>query len=87
MQNLFKAKKVFKAFISVLFDLKNCVNCSIVTMFLFDTKISDHKIKDYCFMQKTMIEGRWVDRIGINEKDVSEASFKKFEELQKIVRT
>lgn len=48
--NLLKCKKVFKTFISVLFDLKNCVNCSIVTMFLFDSKISDHKIKDYCYM-------------------------------------
>lgn len=87
MANLFKVNKVFKAFISVLFDLKSCVNCSIVTLFLFDSKISDHKIKDYCYMQKTMIDGRWVDRIGINEKDVSEAGFKKFEDLQKIVRT
>lgn len=87
MQNLLKAKKVFKAFISVLFDLKNCVNCSIVTLFLFDLKISDHKLKDYCYMQKTMIDGRWVDRIGINEKDVSDAGFKKFEELEKIIRT
>jgi hypothetical protein len=34
-----------------------------------------------------MIDGRWVDRIGINEKDVSEAGFKKYEDLQKIVRT
>ena len=33
-----------------------------------------------------MIDGRWVDRIGVNEKDVSEASFKKFEDLEKIVR-
>jgi hypothetical protein len=34
-----------------------------------------------------MIDGRWVDRIGINEKDVSEAGFKKLEELEKIVRS
>ena len=87
MTNLLKQKKVFKAFISVLFDLKNCVNCSCVTLFLFDSKISDHHIKDYCFIQKTMIDGRWVDRIGVNEKDVSEPGFKKFEDLQKIVRT
>eukprot|EP00347_Sterkiella_histriomuscorum_P010193 403377247 len=86
-QNLLKQKKVFKAFISVLFDLKSVVNCSIVTMFLFDSKISDHHIKDYVFMQKTMIDGRWVDRIGVNEKDVSEAAFKKFEDLNKIIRT
>ena len=42
MNNLYKSKKVFKAFLSVLFDLKNCVNCSVVTLFLFDSKISDH---------------------------------------------
>lgn len=34
-----------------------------------------------------MIDGRWVDRIGVNEKDVCEPAFKKFEELTKIVRT
>lgn len=34
-----------------------------------------------------MIDGRWVDRIGINEKDMCEAAFKKFEELTKVVRT
>jgi hypothetical protein len=87
IQNLFKAKKVFKAFISILNDLKSCVNCSIVTLFLFDAKISDHKIKDYCYMQKIMVDGRWIDRIGINEKDVSEPAFKKFEEMTKIIRT
>ena len=38
-------------------------------------------------MQKTMIDGKWVDIIGINEKDVSEASFKRIDELSKIVRT
>ncbi len=37
-------------------------------------------------MQKTMIDGRWIDRIGVNETDVSEAGFKKMEELTKIVR-
>lgn len=50
-------------------------------------KISDHKIKDYCYMQKIMVDGRWIDRIGINEKDVSEPAFKKFEEITKIIRT
>ena len=85
--NLFKAKKVFKAFISLLTDLKSTVNCSIVTLFLFDSKISDHKIKDFVFMQKMMIDGRWVDRIGVNEKDVSEPAFKKIEEVTKIIRT
>lgn len=84
---MFKAKKVFKALLNVLFDLKQCVNCSIVTIFLFDSKISDHKIKDYCYMQKTLIDGRWVDRIGVNEKDVSDPSFKRIDELAKIVRT
>jgi hypothetical protein len=34
-----------------------------------------------------MIDGRWIDRIGINEKDVSEPAFKKFEELNKIIRS
>jgi hypothetical protein len=34
-----------------------------------------------------MIEGRWVDRIGINEKDVSEAGFKKLEDLEKVYRS
>ena len=34
-----------------------------------------------------MIDGRWVDRIGINEKDVSEPAFKKLEEVAKVVRT
>ena len=84
---MFKAKKVFKAFLSILFDLKQIINCSIVTIFLFDSKISDHQIKDYCYMQKTMVDGKWVDRIGQNEKDVSEPGFKKLEDLIKIVRT
>ena len=48
--NLFKTKKVFKAFLSLLMDLKSCINCSIVTLFMFDARISDHKMKDYCFM-------------------------------------
>ena len=77
---------MFKAFLSVLFDLKQCVNCSIVTLFLFDSKINDHKIRDYCYMQKTMIDGRWVDIIGVTEKDVSDPAFKKLDELTKIVR-
>ena len=38
-------------------------------------------------MQKSMIDGRWVDIIGINEKDMSEPGFKKMEDLNKIVRS
>lgn len=72
---------------SVLKDLKGCVNCSIVTLFLFDSRISDHKIKDFVYMQKLLVDGRWVDRIGVNEKDVSEPAFKKVEEVAKVVRT
>ena len=34
-----------------------------------------------------MIDGRWIDRIGINEMDVSEPSFRKFDEVTKIIRT
>ena len=34
-----------------------------------------------------MIDGRWVDIIGINEKDMSEPGFKKMEDLNKIVRS
>lgn len=62
-------------------DLKSCINCSIVTLFLFDGSISDHKMKDHVYIQKMLIDGRWIDRIGINEKDVSEPAFKKLEEV------
>jgi hypothetical protein len=34
-----------------------------------------------------MVDGRWIDRIGINEKDVSEPSFKKLEDVEKIIRS
>lgn len=47
IDNIYKTKKVFKAFLSIMKDLVNCVNCQYVTFFLFDPKISDHKIKDY----------------------------------------
>jgi hypothetical protein len=84
--NLFKSTKLIKALIGVLRDLKSCVNCSHVTIFLFDPKISDHKIKDFVNMQKIMVEHRWLDRIGINEKDVSEPAFKKLEEMKIPIR-
>ena len=29
-----------------------------------------------------MVDGRWIDRIGVNEKDVSEPAFKKLEDIQ-----
>jgi len=48
--NLYKQKKVFKTFVSLVADLKDCVRCSSVTIFLFDNSISDHKIKDYVHM-------------------------------------
>jgi hypothetical protein len=28
-----------------------------------------------------MVDGKWVDRIGINEMNVSDPAFKKFEEI------
>jgi hypothetical protein len=43
-------------------------------------------MKDYVYIQKMMIDGRWIDRIGVNEKDVSEPAFKKIEEVTKIIR-
>lgn len=87
MVNLFKMNKLFKTFITMLQGLKTCVNCSIVTLFLFNSKVSDHKMKDHVYMQKTMIDGKWVDRIGVNEKDVSEPAFKRIDEASKIIRT
>lgn len=33
-----------------------------------------------------MVDGRWIDRIGINEKDVSEPAFSKIEDVEKIIR-
>ena len=38
-------------------------------------------------MQKIMVDGRWIDRIGVNEKDVSEPAFKKLEEISKVMRS
>jgi hypothetical protein len=87
VESLSKSTKVIKAFVGLLSDLKPCLNCSIVTFFLFDSTISDHKFKDYVYIQKIMVDGRWIDRIGVNEKDVSEPAFKKIEDMYTIIRT
>jgi len=87
INQVFKSKSVFKALISCLKEMKQCINCSIVTIFLFDTSISDHKWKDLVHIQKMTIEGRWVDRIGINEIELSEPSFTRISHLRNIIRT
>lgn len=61
------------------------MNYQYVTIFLFDSKISDHNTTNK--VQKMMIDGKWVDRIGINEKDVSEPGFKKINDVRNIIRT
>jgi len=81
VKNINKVKKVFKLFICTLKNMKQCLNCSIVTVFVLDSKVTDIKYKDYVYMQNINLDGKWIDRIGIDEKTVSEPSFKKMEEI------
>jgi len=48
-------------------------------MFLFDKTILDSRAEDHDRIQKINVDGKWIDRIGVNEKDVSDPGFKKIE--------
>jgi len=76
---IFKSKRIVDAMISLVENTKPCLNCSLVTMFLFDKTILDSRAEDHDRIQKINVDGKWIDRIGINEKDVSDPGFKKIE--------
>lgn len=49
---------------------------------MFDASISDHKQTDIINVQKIVIDRRWVDRIGENEKNISDPVFNHLKDVK-----
>ena len=78
---ILSSRRISSAILPLLYDLKDLLNIHSVTIFIFDSKMSDLNSKDACFMQQMLFDGHWIDRIGVSSREVTDPCFKKGEEL------
>lgn len=65
----------------LLTDLKDLVPCQNVTLFFFDIQNSHLKNKDGVYCHSYLLDGKWIERVGLTEHETADPCFRKSEEL------
>lgn len=82
-----KSTSILDTFISTIREIvNNLIQCKLCTIFLFDSVLSEKMTEegslDQSHLQKIIVEGRYVDSIGLSDAEMSEPCFKNIEELR-----
>ena len=86
-----KATSILDTFVTTIKELvNNLIQCRYCTIFLFDHVLSDKMNEDgnidRSHIQKIIVEGRYIDSIGLSDSEMSEPCFKTTEELRYGIR-
>jgi len=58
-----------------------------VTLFFFDVQNSHITKRDGCYCHSYLLDGKWIERVGLSEQETADPCFRKAEELGTGLRT
>ena len=94
MEKLFRlAKSVNQAstipevMVATLENIENVVNCQIGAFFLFENDLLRAKDKKALQVQKTLVERKYIDIVGLTDMDAQNPSFNSIEDAHNQIFT
>ena len=64
-----KATNLYQAIVSVLKKIKDVVNCSMGSFFLFKSDLIDEKDRRSISIQKSVVESKFIDNVSLQDID------------------
>jgi hypothetical protein len=75
-----QATTVSEALLPLIAKTKELINCHSCCFFLFQSKILSERDKKNLTIQKTIVQGKFIDVIAINDDEVQSPVFETFDE-------
>ena len=67
--------------------MSDVISCSNITFLLINPEIMDHGPSDTPYLQKTVLDGRYIDVMGLKDQEIPDLAFKKMKEAYKPQKT
>lgn len=87
IQNILDSNHISEAFITIMRVVDQIINCSNCCFFIFKNNIFSDKDKKRMIIQKTVVEGRYIDAACLTEESMLNPCFSRISEANNPIYT